>query len=242
MTDATISLRAVLFDLDDTLLYNDMENKFLKHYFALLTAYAAPDIAPQTLIAAVMSGTDAVQRNEDPTLTNEQVFAAVFAPQLGKPWAELKPFFTRFYEERFLELRVHTRPHPAARQTVQACIDGGYRVAIATNPLFPARAIEHRLHWAGLDGLPFALVTTYENMHTCKPSPRYYAEIAGYLDLAPAECVMVGNDVLRDIAPAQRAGMRTYLADRWLANEDSDVHPDGQGSLADLLPWLGLHP
>ena len=229
---------AVLFDLDDTLLFSDMENAFLNAYLALLSEYAAPHFPPDKLISALLAGTDAVQRAHDPALTNEQVFAATFAPLLGQPWPQLRALFAGFYEERFPQLRVHTRPHPQARQVVADCFDAGYRVAIATNPLFPAKAIQHRLSWAELEDMPFDLVTTYENMHTCKPSPDYYLEIAGLMGLPPAACWMVGNDVARDIAPAQSAGMHAYLADEWLVNDDPGIQPDCRGRLADLTPYL----
>ena len=39
---AKAPFRAVLFDLDDTLLYDDMEGVFLKNYFAMLAEYARP--------------------------------------------------------------------------------------------------------------------------------------------------------------------------------------------------------
>jgi FMN phosphatase YigB (HAD superfamily) len=170
--------------------------------------------------------------------TNEQAFAAAFAPYLGRPWPELKAFFHRFYEDRLPELRDCTRPHPDARHTVQACLDAGYQVVIATNPLFPARAIEHRMEWAGVGDMPFALVTAYENMHTCKPSPAYYVEIAELLNVLPAACLMAGNDVRRDIAPAKEAGMVTFLVDEWLLNDDPQVQPDHRGKLADLIAWI----
>jgi FMN phosphatase YigB (HAD superfamily) len=49
---------------------------------------------------------------------------------------------------------------------------------------------------------------------------------------------MVGNDVARDIAPAQWAGMHTFLADEWLVNDDPGVQPDHRGRLVDLVPYL----
>jgi FMN phosphatase YigB (HAD superfamily) len=234
-----IALQAVLFDLDDTLLYDDMEGAFLKHYFALLTEHARPICPPGELMTALRLATDAMLGNQDPDgITNEEAFASVFAPHLGRPWDELEAFFARFYEDRFPELQVHARPHPDARQVVKTCLDRGYQLVIATNPLFPARAIEHRLAWAGLDDLPFALVTTYENMHTCKPAPAYYDEIAVMIGVPSAGCLMVGNDVVRDIAPAQQAGMHTYLADRWVANPSSQVTADGIGKLSELITWI----
>ena len=235
------NVRAVLFDLDDTLLYSDvgsLEKGFLQHYFRLLTDYARSLADPQTFMAALLTATQAMQRDQHPDTTNEQAFAPVFAAHLGRPWPELKPLFARFYEEQFPALRGHTRSLPAARRAVETCLDAGYRVAIATNPLFPARAIEHRLEWAGVSDMPFDLVTTYENMHACKPSPDYYREIAAMLGVDPGACLMAGNDVQRDIEPAQAVGMRTFLVDRWLAGDDSQVKPDGRGTLQDFIEWI----
>ncbi len=232
-------LRAVLFDLDDTLLRSDMEGEFARRYSALLAEYAAPLVPPSRLIAAVIAGVRAIEQSRDLSgPTNEQVFAERFAPALGRPWSELKPFFARFYEERFPELRSCTAPRPEARSVVQFCFDAGYRVVIATNPLFPARAIMHRLEWAGVGDMPFDLVTTYENMHACKPAPEYYLEIAHRLSLPPSACLMVGNDVMRDIAPAQEAGMRTFLVEPWVVNDNPHIQADGQGSLSELVEWI----
>jgi HAD superfamily hydrolase (TIGR01662 family) len=231
----------VLFDLDDTLLYSDvgsLESGFLRHYFALLTDYARSLADPQTFMTALLTATEAMQRDQNSDTTNEQAFAPVFAAHLGRPWQELKPIFDRFYEKRFPKLRVHTRSLPDARRAIRVCLDAGCRVAVATNPLFPARAIEHRLAWAGVDDMPFALVTTYENMHTSKPSPGYYREIAERLSVSPGECVMVGNDVQSDIEPAQAVGMHTFLADEWQTGDDSQVEPDGRGTLQDFISWI----
>jgi FMN phosphatase YigB (HAD superfamily) len=236
---ANAQFKAVLFDLDDTLLYDDMEGVFLKHYFAMLAEYARPLVEPQVLMAALSAASQAMQQNQGPGgLTNEQKFASAFAPPFGKPWEELKTFFADFYEEQFPTLQAHAQAHPDARRAVQACVDLGCQVVIATNPLFPARAIEHRLAWTDIADMPFALVTTYENMHSCKPYPAYYCEIAHQIDVAPRECLMVGNDVMRDIAPARQAGMVTFLAEKWVTNPDPTVVADRAGTLADLIKWI----
>lgn len=235
-------LQAVLFDLDDTLLFSnvgeEMEEGFVKHYIGLLTEYARPLVDGQRLVSALLTASKAMVAKTDPQMTNEQAFWHVFAPLIGRPVDELRSFFAHFYEQEFPKLRIHTRPHPDARRAVQVCLDAGYRVVLATNPLFPRRAIEHRIEWAGVGDLPFELITAYENMHTSKPAPAYYAEVAALLDLDPAACLMVGNDVQRDIEPAQRAGMRTFLVDQWLNGDDTAVRPDGRGKLSDFITWI----
>jgi len=112
-------------------------------------------------------------------------------------------------------------------------MERGLSVVVATNPLFPQRAIEHRLEWAGLpvSQYDFALVTTYENMHAAKPQPAYYREILATVGVRPEQALMVGDDWKNDIAPAAAAGLYTY----WIAAEDA-APPDpsilhGQGTL-----------
>jgi len=101
--------------------------------------------------------------------------------------------------------------------------------------------VEHRLEWAGVLDFPYALITTYENMHNCKPSPRYYLEIAEKIARKPEECIMVGNDAEADIAPAAKAGMRTF----YLACGDADnetVIADYRGTLQDFGRLLQSWP
>ena len=105
----------------------------------------------------------------------------------------------------------------------------GLRVALATNPIFPAVATESRIHWAGLEPEDFELYTTYENARYCKPNLSYYRDIAEQLGLAPEECLMVGNDVTEDMA-AQALGMQVFLLTDCLINagqKDISVYPSG---------------
>ena len=84
------------------------------------------------------------------------------------------------------------------------------KIALATIPLFPAIAIQQRCRWAGIDGFPFTLITSFENMRYSKPSPEYYGEIAHHLAVPPDECLMIGNDHVDDL-PAAAIGMETFL-------------------------------
>jgi len=233
-------IRAILFDLDDTLLDSDM-NTFLPHYFRALCGKLGKLVPPDTLTRQIMSSTQRMIQDTDPTRTNEQVFADDFFPKIGYPREELLPQFAEFYERDFPMLKRYTQPRPEARAIVAECFRRGYDVVIATSPVFPLRAVEHRLEWAGVLDFPYALITTYENMHTCKPSPRYYLEIAGRIGRKPEECIMVGNDAEADIAPAAQAGMRTF----YLAHGDGDdktVTADYRGTLGDFRKVMQSWP
>lgn len=114
----------------------------------------------------------------------------------------------------------------------------GLRLVLAINPVFPALAIRERMRWAGIARMPWELITSYENMHSCKPNPEYYREIAASLQLRPEECLAVGNDTVEDLAAAA-AGMPVaviidYLIDPHLSLSRADWH----GTLAAFAAWL----
>ncbi len=54
----------------------------------------------------------------------------------------------------------------------------------------------------------------------------------------PHACLMVGNNLVRDILPAQQAGMVTYLAEDWITNPDPEIQPDRRGTLGQLIDWI----
>jgi FMN phosphatase YigB (HAD superfamily) len=240
--------KAILFDLDDTLLANSIE-AFIPVYFRALGKYMAHLIPPERLIAEIMRATRAMDENDGTGLTNQETFASIFYPAVGLEREDLEPVFARFYAEEFPKLRGLTRPIPEARLLVEWAFEHGLQVAIATNPLFPRTAIEQRLEWAGVSVIEFdyALVTTYENMHATKANPAYYQEITDTLGREPKECLMVGDDWDRDMLPAATAGIPIY----WVTKPDDTLLPIppmhkikggvliGQGTLENLWDWIG---
>ena len=233
-------IKALLLDLDNTLLRNDME-KFVPAYLSALAEFMADHFPSDILIAHLMRATRAMMNDTDPSRTNMEAFDRVFFPAIGRTRRELEPVFEQFYATRFPQLRSLTQQEPAARPLVEWAFAQGFQVVIATNPLFPRTAIEQRLEWAGIppSEFPYHLVTSYEEMHATKPHPAYYLEIAHRLGRAPEECLMVGDDWEMDILPALEIGMEAY----WIAQpgEKPQVEgrgPLGVGSLADFYHWI----
>jgi len=232
----TEGVSALLFDLDDTLLRNSMD-EFLPAYFRALTESVAHVIPPERLISELQKATAAMDANDGSGPTNEETFAKTFYPAIGLPEDEVAPLFERFYREEFPKLRRLTTRRPAARALMEWTRERGLQVTIATNPLFPRIAIEQRLAWAGVPVTDFAydLVTTYENMHATKSHPMYYQEILDRLGRRSEECIMVGDHWSWDIAPAASLGIHTF----WISN-GADQPPEpgidivGHGSLSDL--------
>jgi putative hydrolase of the HAD superfamily len=59
-----------------------------------------------------------------------------------------------------------------------------------------------------------AAVITPEDSGHWKPSPEMFLAAARYLDVAPSACIMVGDDPIRDIAPARALGMACFEVKR----------------------------
>jgi FMN phosphatase YigB (HAD superfamily) len=232
-------LEAVLFDLDGTLLDIDLD-AFFREYFAALGPVIAEVLGRGMDVRhgldAVLQGTEAMSLPH-PGTSNREAFNARFRELTGADLDldEYALAFERFYADVFPSLKGTMRPRPGARRVVQAALDLGLRVAIATNPIFPRSAIDERMRWANVSDLPVHLVTSYENMHAAKPQPAYYLEVASLLGVAPATALMVGDDRVLDMTAAD-VGMSTFYVGRGASST-----ADFTGSLNDLerlLPRL----
>ena len=232
-----MSIKAVLFDLDGTLLPMDLE-MFLKAYFGGLAKRLAPHgYDPDTLIKVVMEGTDAMIKN-DGKKCNEDVFWDTFYSRYGDAARADYKHFEAFYEEDFDKVKTSCGYDPEAKDAVMRIKDMGLKIVLATTPVFPQIATEKRASWAGFSLSDFDLYTTYENSHSAKPSAAYYLEIADKLGVSPEECLMVGNDVSDDMA-ASNVGMKVFLLPKCLINkhcEDIEKYP--HGDFSDLIAYI----
>ncbi len=233
----------LLLDLDDTLLNSNM-GEFVPAYFRALGASLQQWIAPEAILPALATSTQRMLRNDDPRLTLQQVFDQAFYPALGIDKAALQPAIEDFYDHTFPSLRAITSQRPGAKELVDWALAQGYRVAIATDPIFPRKANHERLRWAGLEPDRLDLVGAYETFHFTKSHPTYYAELLGKLGWPEGPVLMVGNDLERDLACAQVLGLATYQVDGKPMASFNPVeagraaHTMGYGSLSDLRRWL----
>jgi FMN phosphatase YigB (HAD superfamily) len=226
-------VRGILFDLDGTLLDIDLD-AFLRRYFGAMAETAGDRFGDLELLSAIYASTE-VMMTEHPSETNHAAFWRDFTARTGVDLETHGDFFDRFYDEVFPTLAGGAQPAKGGRRAVETALELGMPVALATNPIFPMSAVRHRLEWAGLGDIDFPVVTAYERMHATKPSPAYYREVAAMLGVAPAKCLMVGDDPVLDLA-AGNVGMRTFYV-----GTRTDVHSDYRGDLdelADALPRL----
>lgn len=230
-------MKAVLFDMDGTLLPMDL-NHFVRRYFDALGAHFVPfGYDPKKLIAAVWKCTDAMVVN-DGTLLNEQVFWNGMANEYGDGILNDIRMFDEFYETDFKRLQEVCGFSADAAKTVKRLKAAGARLVLASNPVFPYEGQAERLRWSGNDPADFELITTYSNAHYCKPNVGYFKEIADALGLAPSDCLMVGNDVSDDGA-AIAAGMELFLLTDNLINKNgADISAIPHGGYKELNAYL----
>jgi len=232
-----VSIKAVLFDLDGTLLPMN-QDLFVKDYFSLLAARLAPlGYEPEQLIGSIWAGTKAMVKN-DGARTNEERFWEVFASVFGEQALKDKSVIDDFYSKEFAGAKKTCGFAPQAKEIVDGLKEKGKSIVLATNPIFPAVATENRIRWAGLSPDDFVLYTTYENSCHSKPNPAYYVDILQKIGLCSEECLMVGNDVAEDMV-AQRLGMQVFLLTDCLINKNNeDISHYPHGDFAALKEFL----
>lgn len=232
-----MKIKAVLFDLDGTLLPMD-NDLFVKVYFGKLgKTLAEYGIEGETFKKALWGGISAMKAN-DGKATNEVIFWQAFESVTGKLSPHIRSAFDYFYSEIFPSVKEVCGKNPLAREVLDMLKGKGLKVALATAPVFPETATRQRAAWGDIYFSDFDLVTTYENVVHTKPSLAYYRDLANSLGVEPEECIMIGNDTNDDMAAAE-LGMKVFLITDCLINrENIDISKYPNGTFADMIEYL----
>lgn len=229
-------MNTILFDLDGTLLPIDMI-LFEKLYFKELSKNFTDIISPEDLAKNIWSSTKIMVENTE-YKTNEQVFMADFTTRMNMELPVLQNRFDDFYDTSFLKIKEYVLDIHCIRDSVNLLKSKGYTVALATNPLFPKKAIHHRIRWAGFQPEDFSYVSTFEKNHYCKPQLKYYEEILKDIKKTPEDCLMVGNDVQEDLI-AKKLGLKTYLiTNNLLHRTGEEIITDYSGEYEDFYEYV----
>ena len=198
MTVNQAQYRAVFFDLDGTLLPMELD-EFMNAYFKALGSFVArKGLDPASFSAGLKAGTTAMAENDGARINAEAYWDAFFRFVEGEPavWQEV---LEEFYETEFGAIGKTVTPNPYAARAVETLVRKGYPVVLATMPMFPRRAVEWRLSWAGVDPALFSRLTTFENSTSVKPKPEYCAEVVAACGLRGEDVLMVGNNTVEDM-------------------------------------------
>lgn len=224
-------IKAVFFDLDDTLL-NNKNGTYIANYLNCVESYFSgihnKSGMKQTLIDTI--GIMAYPPHYD--TSNTQIALDWIVEQGWGNMETVQAAFNEFYQDSFPKLAQHTYAVHKAPEVIEYLLNQDIAVVITTNPVYPTTAIHQRLGWAGLGNYinEFAFITTGDNMHFIKPDPRYYAEVLARISVEPDEVIMVGNDLTNDIYPAEQLAIHTFHI-----TKDTNTPAEATGSISALL-------
>ncbi len=202
-------ITTILFDLDGTLLPIDTE-EFTEKYFMEISIKLRDYFTPEEVVKNIWDSTKYMISNIDPDKTNEEAFFEDFYERINHRAEIINPILNDFYEKDFNNIREISTKSKYMVDAVAMLKEKGYDLVVATNPLFPEKAILHRIEWAGLNKDDFIFISSLEKMHYCKPRLEFYEEVLEIIQRCPQHCMMVGNDIGEDMI-AKNLGMKTYL-------------------------------
>jgi N-acetyl-D-muramate 6-phosphate phosphatase len=188
---AAVPARALLFDLDGTLI--DSAPDLAGAANDLRALRGLPPCAYETLRPMVGSG------------ARGMVGAAFGVVPGDADFDDLRDQFLAVYMGRLLRL---TRVFEAMEPVLQALESRGLAWGIVTNKA--ERFTRPVVEGLGLDRRAAVIISGDSTPHA-KPHPAPLLEAARRLTVAPAECIYVGDD-LRDVQAGRAAGMRTAAA------------------------------
>jgi phosphoglycolate phosphatase len=217
---ARAPLRAVLFDLDGTVL--DTAPDMWGAMNALLAEERRPALPYEAVRPFVSHGASGVLRTG-------------FADVSAQRFAALTQRYLEIYRAALCR---DTRVFAGIPEVLEALAQRGVPAGIVTNkaawltePLLAALGLRAR----------FACVVSGDTVAERKPHPLPMLHAARLVGVAPAECIYVG-DAERDVQAAHAAGMPALVALYGYLGAGEDPHTwGGDGHLAsprDLLPWL----
>ena len=202
-------LKAVLFDLDNTLILFE-EEKFLMGYYPVLAA-RFDGVFPDGQFAEKLMKATVVLRDNDGSKINRELFMGFFCEGSNVDKDDMWARFEQFFSLDFDIFKDAVTATPGAEAAFRHAKERGLKIVVATNPIWPLVVQKKRLAWAGLGGIGVDLITHIDNMSYCKPQLGYFRQICQLINVKPEECLMVGDDPANDMVAA-RAGMKTYQA------------------------------
>lgn len=229
--------KAILFDMDGTLLPMDTD-EFTKGYFKFLCEKVCPlGIEPKVLINTIWAGVKDMVLN-DGSKKNIEAFWEHFKERTGKERDEIEKTCNEFYGNEFKKAKVFTRDNPLASKAVEVAHEKASMVVLATNPIFPFVAQQTRMSFIGLKPEDFDLITSYESDSYAKPNPKYYEDILKRLNLKGGDCLMIGNDEEEDMYAASLLGIDTYLITDDVLRSEKHPYLGKRGSFKEMVEML----
>jgi putative hydrolase of the HAD superfamily len=205
-----MTIKAVLFDVDNTLI-DFMERKRLA--------------ISESVKAMVDAGIDESysQLHKDFNdyywshgIENQKIFQQFLKDKYGKIDYKVLAYAILAYRRASNGL---LRPYPGSKSTLISLRERGFKLAILSDA--PRLEAYLRLCAVGLDDF-FDVILTKDDVKATKPNKRGFKMVAKKLGILPEECMMVGDNLSRDMAGAKSLGMKTIFAKYGLVLENEE--------------------
>ncbi|MDD6212909.1 MAG: HAD family hydrolase [Clostridiales bacterium] len=211
-------IRTILFDLDGTLLPMD-QDIYVREYIGKLARFFGEDAEDAERVKHAMIQAVVAVMKDQSGQNNEELFWSVYTAASGRDLRQNPEKLFEFYAVEHPKLCKAVAQGRNSLRPVEILKEKGYRVVLATNPLFPRMATYQRMSWAGFAPSDFEWVTTYENSRNCKPHGAYFQDLLEQIGEVPENCLMVGNDTRDDMLAAE-LGMEVYLVTDYLIHRE----------------------
>ena len=233
-------LKAVLFDLDGTLLPMN-EEPFIKKYLGLLSLRMEDKGYPRDLfIKTLWDGTKNMYLN-DGSKTNEEVFWDTVVSVFGKDSLNDKDYLDEFYTNEFLETKTECGDNPLAKPIVKFVKDNNLLCILSTNPLFPRVATKSRMGFVNLEESDFDYYSYYENSKFTKPNPKYFQEILDKFNLKSDEVILFGNNTYEDGECTLQLGIKTYIVKGYIINHPKTKNSFQEITMEEIISTIKSH-
>ena len=212
-----LSVRAVLFDLDGTLVDSAPDLTLAAN--KMLSALGCPQVNCSQVKGWVGDGVGSLVRRALTTILGDVPAESLFEQSYV--------LFQRYYAESVYQ---DSTLYPGVHETLQTLKSSGLALACVTNK--PSRFTKPMLEKSGLTGF-FGAVVSGDDLSLKKPDPAPLEFAAEQLGVPLTACVLVG-DSTNDIRAAGAAGIPVLWASYGYAGRD-DIEQDATHGAIDTI-------
>ncbi|GAA5007271.1 HAD family hydrolase [Acinetobacter puyangensis] len=212
-------LRAILFDLDNTLTHRGKSIRRFSEYFSQVyqTDLVQIDI---DVIEKIIHRIDQGGYPKVELLTHKTIGHSVAYALVQELHWQRKPDLDELAELWFTQFGLCAVLMAGAEQVLQQLKSQGFKLAIVSNG-------GHATRLKIIEGLGiqhyFDMIVSSESVGIKKPAPGIFQYVANNLQVLPQQCLFIGDHPVNDIFGARRAGMHALMLQGFHDQVDDQV-------------------
>ncbi len=226
-----LKLRTILFDYNNTLAYFPDDEQIIRFFKeADLPFYAelaqSYDLDLQDVVSKMdlllMQQIQNARIKQELTQATLEVIVADTLAHNGL--AASMDWVNTFAQSKYRSLCTLVQAAPGAINLLQILQKQGFQLGLVSNGFFPPHMIRQNLQYLGL--LPFFAGCIFsQEVGYSKPDTRIFETALHLLNADPATTLVVGDELLNDIAPAQALHCWTVQTVQFIRDVSETIHP-----------------